>query len=73
MIYSLRMIFRECKCKNVGIAGYAEAFSFVLSGNQTSEDVNYLFPSVLVQRFVVVPTAHINEYAPSINWFLSTL
>ncbi len=50
MIDSLRMIFRECKCKHVGIAGYAEAFSFVLSRNQTSEGINYLFFDVLEEQ-----------------------
>ena len=34
---SLRMLFRECMCKNAGVAGYAEAFTHVLSGKQTSE------------------------------------
>ena len=34
---SLRMLFRECSCKNAGVAGYAEAFTTVLSGKQTSE------------------------------------
>ncbi len=30
---SLRIIFRECRRKNVGVAGYAEAFAPVLSEN----------------------------------------
>jgi len=34
---SMRMLFRECRCKNAGVAGYAEAFTPVLSGKQTSE------------------------------------
>ena len=34
---SVRMLFRECSCKNAGVAGYAEAFTTVLSGKQTSE------------------------------------
>ena len=29
------MLFRECRCKNAGAAGYAEAFTPVLSGKQT--------------------------------------
>ena len=34
---SLRMFFRECNRKNAGVAGYAEAFTIVLSGKQASE------------------------------------
>lgn len=33
----MRMIFRECSCKNGGAAGYAEYFTPVLSENQASE------------------------------------
>ena len=34
---SVRMLFRECRCKNAGVAGYAEDFTPVLSGKQASE------------------------------------
>ena len=33
----VRMLFRACSCKNAGVAGYAEAFTTVRSGKQTSE------------------------------------
>ena len=36
------MLFRECSCKNAGVAGYAEAFTAVLSGKQASETGGYL-------------------------------
>ena len=39
---SVRMLFRECNCKNVGVAGYAEAFTIVLSEKHTSETDGYL-------------------------------
>ena len=39
---SLRMLFREYSCKNAGVAGYAEAFTTVLSGKQASETGGYL-------------------------------
>ncbi len=71
MIFSLRMIFRECKCKNVGVAGYAEAFSFVLSGNQTSEDVNYLFLDVLVHNIIF--SSYIQEKNPISTLFIHAL
>ncbi len=39
---SVRMFLRECSCENAGAAGYAEAFTTVLSGKQTSEPVRDL-------------------------------
>ena len=44
---SLRIIFRECRRKNVGVAGYAEAFAPVLSENWASETGSYLMNDVL--------------------------
>ena len=37
LVVSVRMLFRERSCKNAGAAGYAEAFTTVLSGKQTGE------------------------------------
>lgn len=34
---SVNMLFRECVCKNAGVVGYVEAFTYVLSGKQASE------------------------------------
>ena len=42
LVVSVRMLFRECSCKNAGVAGYAEAFTTVLSGMQTGEKKGYL-------------------------------
>ena len=46
---SLRMLFREYSCKNAGVAGYAEAFTTVLSGKQASETGGYLSWIILGQ------------------------
>ena len=47
---SVRMLFRECNCKNVGVAGYAEAFTIVLSEKQTGETDGYLVWIILVHH-----------------------
>ena len=50
LIVSVRMLFREYSCKNAGVAGYAEAFTTVLSGKQASETGGYLAWIILVYR-----------------------
>ena len=42
LVVSVRMLFRERSCKNAGVAGYAEAFTTVLSRKQAIETKCYL-------------------------------
>ena len=44
------MLFWEYSCKNVGVVGYAEAFTTILSGKQASETWGYLKWMTLGQR-----------------------
>ena len=55
LIVSVRMLFREYSCKNAGVAGYAEAFTTVLSGKQTSETYGYLSRLILVFYIKAAP------------------
>lgn len=50
---SMRMLFRERGCKNAGVEGYAEAFTTMLSGRQTSKTAGYLLWVILeIKGFV---------------------
>ena len=44
------MQIRVCRCKNVGVAGYAEAFMPVQSDLQTSEWYSYFENDVLASE-----------------------
>ena len=48
------MQIRVCRYKNVGVAGYAEAFMPVQSDLQTSEWYSYFENDVLVKRIFAI-------------------
>ncbi len=56
-----------CRYKNVGVAGYAEAFIPVQSDSQTSEWYSYFENDVLVFRLLQVTPIQIGI---ALNWNL---
>lgn len=46
----MSMLFRECVCKSVGVVGYIEAFTHVLSGMKANEAYGYFARVVLISK-----------------------
>ncbi len=56
------MQIRVCRYKNVGVAGYAEAFMPVQSDLQTSEWYSYFENDVLVLKYMAIEVNISNNY-----------
>ena len=56
------MLFLVCSSKNVGVAGYAEAFRTVQSGKQASDWSSYLRNVVLVYCLIDISQNSLPEF-----------